>query len=563
MSKRTLIVESDSNLSRTLRGELEDKGFQVSETGDGKGCVELIRKDRPELVLLAVDLANNQNGYLICGKLKKDDELKSVPVIIMGNSDGFAQHKKLKTRADDYIAKPVDLDLMVNAVGGLIGVPEVTESGVVEEDESLSLSELVEDPEGAAGESPAEEIAVDASTEGTVEGDPALDLLDAAFDDISEPTASDGKPLHASSDDEEPVEAPPDHGEDEELGEDGESEDVALDALSDSPPPPPAPAAKPASKPFTARSVPPPRALTPAPTAEVTELRELRARVRELEEALWDANQRFSDAQDQNQRLEAELTTKAAEAASAKSTGGKSEKEFFALREAGNKKDKEILRLKTELNEKDQELVELKEREVQFEQQASEHGGELGKRDAQIKTLTTRTEQLTAERRKMDQQLVAAKEEARNATARLTTLQGEMDELRPQLVGLEDDSNQLRAQVEEAQQQLTQAKEDTDAVRAELKEAQKGLEAARQELEEARNQLETQATTFGDETSSLRQKISDMEDTAGKHEERVTKLYGRLKGEEKVREKTKKALSIALQLLEEHQQQPDDDSATA
>uniref|UniRef100_UPI003AFB82B7 Ubiquitin-domain-containing protein,Response regulator FrzS,Vesicle-associated membrane protein 2 n=1 Tax=Myxococcus xanthus TaxID=34 RepID=UPI003AFB82B7 len=123
-SKKILIVESDTALSATLRSALEGRGFTVDETTDGKGSVEQIRRDRPDLVVLAVDLSAGQNGYLICGKLKKDDDLKNVPIVIIGNPDGFAQHRKLKAHADEYVAKPVDADQLVERAGALIGFPE-------------------------------------------------------------------------------------------------------------------------------------------------------------------------------------------------------------------------------------------------------------------------------------------------------------------------------------------------------------------------------------------------------------------------------------------------------
>src|SRR5205823_5733526 len=100
MPKTILIIESDSDPSSSMRSELEGKGFTVEETSDGKASLDLIRDQRPDLVLLAVELSAGQNGYILCGKLKKDDDLKSVPVIILGNADGFAAHRKLKTRAD-------------------------------------------------------------------------------------------------------------------------------------------------------------------------------------------------------------------------------------------------------------------------------------------------------------------------------------------------------------------------------------------------------------------------------------------------------------------------------
>ena len=63
---------------------------------------------------------------------------------------------------------------------------------------------------------------------------------------------------------------------------------------------------------------------------------------------------------------------------------------------------------------------------------------------------------------------------------------------------------------------------------------------------------------------ALRKRIGELEETAARNEERVTKLYTRIKADEKLREKTKKALGIAQQLLEEaSRRRADDEEAVA
>ncbi|WP_415829647.1 response regulator, partial [Corallococcus exiguus] len=212
MSKRILIVESDATLATTLQQAMESRGFSAQTTGDGKGSVELIRRERPDLVVLAVDLSAGQNGYLICGKLKKDDELKTVPIVIIGSPDGFAAHSKLKARADEYVAKPVDTDVLIDRVGGVIGFPEPPASDEVV-DESLTLDSLGEEPATDFGE----EIAVDTGEEPAVAGED-LDMLDDAFSDMSEPVTGT---------EEEPVVAPPEEME----SPSGLEEISALDSL--------------------------------------------------------------------------------------------------------------------------------------------------------------------------------------------------------------------------------------------------------------------------------------------------------------------------------------------
>ena len=50
------------------------------------------------------------NGFLVCKKIKKTAELENVPLVILSSEvdeETFEQHKKLRTRADDYIRKPI------------------------------------------------------------------------------------------------------------------------------------------------------------------------------------------------------------------------------------------------------------------------------------------------------------------------------------------------------------------------------------------------------------------------------------------------------------------------
>jgi DNA-binding response OmpR family regulator/predicted nucleic acid-binding Zn-ribbon protein len=597
MSKKILIVESDTALSGTLHQALAARGFTVDETTDGKGCVEQIRRDRPELVVLAVELSAGQNGYLICGKLKKDDDLKNVPIVIIGNPDGFAQHRKLKAHADEYVAKPVDANVLVERVGALIGFPELPAATEELVEESLTLDSLGEEPGGA------EEIALEPEPEAAVTSN-ELDLLDNAFNDLAEPPA----PVE-----EEPVVAPPETsgGEDEFGALDGLGDDGGdpLEGLDDSdektvigfaptaPAPTPAPAPAPAPPPpapkpapTPARAAPPAPTPTPAPTpaptptarptppaavstpaakpatttpaggmsaADAAELRSLRAKVAELQSALTDAQEQTSNAEGRVAELQSELDAKTTELETARAASTKNDQSSFALKDAVNKRDKEILRLKSELNQKDQEIVALNDKQLELEQAAETSAGEIARRDAQIKTLTTKTEQLTNERKRVDQQLAAAKEEARGATAQLSALQAELQQYQEQQGAMQAELEELRARAGQLEADVQAVREEADGLRAET-------ESLRGQLEQAQTDLSDQTARATDEADGLRKRIAELEEAAVRNDERVTKLYTRIKHEEKLRERTKKALAVAQQLLEESSSgQADSDEAAA
>jgi CheY-like chemotaxis protein len=564
MSKNILIVESDAVASQSMRAELEDRGFTVQETSDGKGSVELIRRTRPDLVVMAEKLAAGQNGYILCGKLKKDDDLKAIPVVIVGAPENFAAHRKLKTRAEDYVARPLDVSALSDAVGNLVGFPEVAASdqGV---DDSLSLSDLVDDNGPPTGEYAAEEIAVDAEVESTLGGDPELDMLDAAFDDATGP--EEDVPLEESTGEINTEGVGDAFAALDGLDGDG-SEDRTMvgfvapaDVSSDAPAPP---------RTFSSPAHP---AAAAAAQADAGELRGLRTRVGELERAVQEAHERATRADDRVRELEEQLSSTSADLEAVRASGSSgSSKEVFALKEAANRKEKEILRLRSELNEKDNEIVELKDKSLQLEQQLSEASGEMARKDAQLKTLTQKADQLQSERRRFDKELLQAKEEARTASASLSTLQGELEETRAQLGSAQEELEALRNRTGDLESELRSARDEAQELRTELSGQRDAAEQARREadgvrseldqaqidLDSAKNQVTTQATAFAEEAASLRRRISELEEAAQKNEDRLTKFYAKIKEDEKVREKTRKALAIALQLVDEQQQVPVD-----
>src|SRR5512135_2053172 len=108
MSKTVLLIESDTSFARDLSSALEAKGFGVRTSSDGKEGVELARALRPDCVVLCVELPG-LSGYSWCNRLKKDESLRSIPLVIMSEeatTETFEQHRKLKTRAEDYLIKP-------------------------------------------------------------------------------------------------------------------------------------------------------------------------------------------------------------------------------------------------------------------------------------------------------------------------------------------------------------------------------------------------------------------------------------------------------------------------
>src|SRR5262249_22166428 len=141
MSDRTvLIIDSDEAFGRRLAEILRPYGFRAELTGDGNQGLAMAKDLVPQLILLAVELPK-MSGYSICNKLKKSSDLKDIPLVIMSSEatpETFEQHKKLKTRAEEYLIKPCAPAELLGKVGSVLTLG-AAEGGDIEEDVEVSF----------------------------------------------------------------------------------------------------------------------------------------------------------------------------------------------------------------------------------------------------------------------------------------------------------------------------------------------------------------------------------------------------------------------------------------
>jgi two-component system phosphate regulon response regulator PhoB len=83
--QRILLVEDDPFLRRACEVGLRKRGFQVSTAVDGEEALRMIRNQAPDLVLLDL-LMPKKSGVEVLEEIKKDENTRSIPVIILSNS---------------------------------------------------------------------------------------------------------------------------------------------------------------------------------------------------------------------------------------------------------------------------------------------------------------------------------------------------------------------------------------------------------------------------------------------------------------------------------------------
>lgn len=114
-----LLIDGDADFSSHLAAELSVRGHAAILSSDGSGMMEYAQQKHVGAIILCVELANNANGFALCRRFKGDNDVKNIPLILTtGKSDPkvFEDHRKLKTRADEYLYKPFSVDDLLNVL---------------------------------------------------------------------------------------------------------------------------------------------------------------------------------------------------------------------------------------------------------------------------------------------------------------------------------------------------------------------------------------------------------------------------------------------------------------
>src|SRR5579871_6609123 len=103
---------------------LQMEGFDVSQAANGLRLISTLHVDRPDVILLDVNLSWI-DGFELCRAVKKSDEFRRIPVIFISARTASTDVKKgLDSGAADYFTKPVDLRGLVARMGELLSAKE-------------------------------------------------------------------------------------------------------------------------------------------------------------------------------------------------------------------------------------------------------------------------------------------------------------------------------------------------------------------------------------------------------------------------------------------------------
>ena len=115
-SMKVAVVDDDPELVQSVKVILKVAGAQVFGARNGISGYLMIRRERPDVVLLDI-MMPDMDGFEVCRKLKLDSITKGIPIIFLTAKSGQAHiDMGLSLGAQGYITKPFEHDDLVDKI---------------------------------------------------------------------------------------------------------------------------------------------------------------------------------------------------------------------------------------------------------------------------------------------------------------------------------------------------------------------------------------------------------------------------------------------------------------
>jgi DNA-binding response OmpR family regulator len=118
---KLLVADDLVPIRQMVRITLSTQGWTIVEAKNGNEALDLVRTEKPDLVLLDVDMGPGPNGFDVCRQIKADIATKDIPVVMLtaheSDSDraiGFA------AGATQYLTKPFGPLELIDTIRGIL-----------------------------------------------------------------------------------------------------------------------------------------------------------------------------------------------------------------------------------------------------------------------------------------------------------------------------------------------------------------------------------------------------------------------------------------------------------
>ncbi len=117
---KILVVDDEPEILMLVRMMLEKHGYETIEARNGEECLQKL-KENPDLIILDVMMPGD-DGWEVCRKIKKNQQKKDIPVILLTVRTSEKSRKKSLeyAGADAHVNKPFEMAELLETVKKLL-----------------------------------------------------------------------------------------------------------------------------------------------------------------------------------------------------------------------------------------------------------------------------------------------------------------------------------------------------------------------------------------------------------------------------------------------------------
>lgn len=126
MPQKQILIVEDNVLNRAMLSEILSDEYQVLEAENGQVALDTLKQHRDNIALILLDVMMPvMDGYTFLDRMKEDEELTLIPVIVMTQSDSEADElNALAHGATDFVPKPYRPQVILHRVASIIKLRE-------------------------------------------------------------------------------------------------------------------------------------------------------------------------------------------------------------------------------------------------------------------------------------------------------------------------------------------------------------------------------------------------------------------------------------------------------
>ncbi len=117
--KKILVVDDDADFSQLLQFDLKKNGYTVVGACNGEEGLVKAASEKPDLIVLDIKMPK-MDGYTFVRKLKKDLDMKSIPLIVLTSYEPMKDMFQLEG-VNDYFVKSANMEGLLTAIKKNIG----------------------------------------------------------------------------------------------------------------------------------------------------------------------------------------------------------------------------------------------------------------------------------------------------------------------------------------------------------------------------------------------------------------------------------------------------------